>query len=123
MDKRLNLRAAYNATLARFAPVLRPVCQVTDTRIGWHLYQVLIDFDSAGINRETLMTALRERGIGTQVHYIPVHHHPYYRSAQQTPELKGADAFYEQCLSLPFFAGMDESDIARVEDAFEDILQ
>ena len=123
VEKRLNLRAAYNVALAKFEPVLRPVRQVADARIGWHLYQVLIDFDNAGIKRETLMTALRDRGIGTQVHYIPVHHHPYYRSAQQTPELKGADAFYRQCLSLPFFAGMDESDIARVADAFADILQ
>lgn len=122
VDKRLALRANYNASIAGLAPLVRPVSQRSDARIGWHLYQVLVDFDGAGISRDALMAELSDRGVGTQVHYVPVHRHPYYRDASPTPELAGADAFYGRCLSLPFYADMDEGDVNRVTDTLAEIL-
>jgi dTDP-4-amino-4,6-dideoxygalactose transaminase len=78
---------------------------------------VLIDFEAAGVTRRDVMTRLRERGIGSQVHYIPVHRQPYYRARYGETVLRGADAYYARCLSLPLFPRMEEADVDRVVEA------
>jgi dTDP-4-amino-4,6-dideoxygalactose transaminase len=75
---------------------------------------VLIDFESIGRTRADLMRTLAARGIGTQVHYIPVNRQPYYRHRYGEIVLPGAEAYYRRVLSLPFFVGMAESDVDRV---------
>jgi dTDP-4-amino-4,6-dideoxygalactose transaminase len=62
------------------------------------------------------MAALRARGIGTQVHYIPVHRQPYYRRRYGDLHLPGADAYYARCLSLPLFPAMADDDVDRVAE-------
>ena len=84
---------------------------------GHHLYPVLIDFPALGTSRSRFIRALQAKGIGTQVHYAPVHRQPYYAARTQTPILSGAEAYYARCLSLPFFPGMSDTDVARVVDA------
>ncbi len=79
-------------------------------------------FDAVGVPRAALMNRLRERGIGTQVHYLPVHLQPYYRRRPGEHSLPGAAAYYERCLSLPLFARMEEADVDRVADALGDAL-
>jgi dTDP-4-amino-4,6-dideoxygalactose transaminase len=63
------------------------------------------------------MVALRERGIGTQVHYIPVHRQPYYRDRYGELDLPGAEAWYARCLSVPLYPGMADDDVERVTAA------
>jgi dTDP-4-amino-4,6-dideoxygalactose transaminase len=74
----------------------------------------LIDFAAAGVTRAEFMGKLRERRIGAQVHYIPVHRQPYYRTLYGDLTLPGAEAYYAKCLSLPLFATMNEDDVSRV---------
>ena len=69
------------------------------------------------------MTKLRADGIGTQVHYIPVHQQPYYRQRYGNLSLPGADAYYESCLSLPLFPAMTDGDVDRVVDALARALR
>jgi dTDP-4-amino-4,6-dideoxygalactose transaminase len=83
---------------------------------------VLIDFDSVGTSRGQLVRALEERGIRTQVHYIPVHRHPYYRERYGTIALLGAEAYYRRTLSLPLFVGMDEDDVDYVAETLGALL-
>ncbi|MBL8671600.1 MAG: aminotransferase class I/II-fold pyridoxal phosphate-dependent enzyme, partial [Alphaproteobacteria bacterium] len=71
--KRCALADHYDAALAPLANVLRPVPRTAPAAHGWHLYVVLIDFDRIGVRRGEVMRRLRARGIGTQVHYQPVH--------------------------------------------------
>ena len=78
----------------------QPVVKYSDD-IGYHLYPILIDFYSIGKTREVFMGELRERGIGTQVHYIPVHTQPYYGG--KIGDLPGAKSFYERTLSFPIY--------------------
>jgi UDP-4-amino-4,6-dideoxy-N-acetyl-beta-L-altrosamine transaminase len=119
---RAALVAAYDAALGGLAPLLTPVRRKNLEQTGWHLYQVLIDFDRAPVQREALMDRLRARGVGTQVHYMPVHCQPYYRETGTQPDLPGADRFYRRCLSLPLFAGMTEQDVERVVSVLKDEL-
>ena len=83
---------------------------------------MLIDFKAAGIGRADLMQALASRGIGSQVHYIPVHGQPYWRATNGPIDLPGARAWYDRCLSLPLFPAMLDSDVDRVATALEEIL-
>ncbi len=91
-------------------------------RPAWHLYSVLIDFDASPLSRGQLVRALEERGIRTQVHYIPVHRHPYYRDRYGAISLPGAEAYYRRTLSLPLFVGMDEDDVDYVVATLGELL-
>ena len=120
---RRRLVARYDAALAALAPIVRPVARVTGQEPAWHLYVALIAFDRLGIDRATLMRRLREAGIGTQVHYLPVHRQPYYRARYGALELPGADAYYARALSLPLFPDMTDADADRVVRALSSIVE
>ena len=83
---------------------------------------VLIDFDAVGRGRAEVMAALKARGIGSQVHYIPVHRQPYYTARYGEAALPGADAWYARCLSLPLYPTMEDTDVDRVVGALGQVL-
>jgi len=91
---------------------------------AYHLYPVRMDFDSLGCARATVMNLLKEKGIGTQVHYIPVHLQPYYRKRYGTGpgDFPVAESYYKQCLSLPMYPAMQEDDVKSVVEALESIF-
>jgi dTDP-4-amino-4,6-dideoxygalactose transaminase len=84
-----------------------------------HLYVIHIDFAEAGIGRAKLVKALRDKGIGVQVHYLPVHLQPYYRDRYGSITLPGADSYYRNVLSLPLYAAMTNADVIYVIDMLE----
>lgn len=108
------LAERYDELLRPLAPVLRPVRRADGCDPVLHLYVVRIDFKAAGTTRAKLMKRLRQAGIGTQVHYLPVHMQPYYRDRYGEIDLPGARSYYDSCLSLPLFAGMTGKDVERV---------
>lgn len=120
--RRRSLAARYDSLLEPLAPVVRSLRRRPDCSSAWHLYVVLIDFSAAGVSRATLMGRLKAEGIGTQVHYIPVHLQPYYRRLYGTADLPGAKRYYERCLSLPLFCDMAPDDVDRVVAALERAL-
>lgn len=126
LEKFVELRRAlverYNERLAPLAPRVRPVTRMPGGRPAWHLYQVLIDFEKIGISRADLMRALRKAGIGTQVHYIPLHRQPYYRHRYGELRLPGADAFYARGLTLPLFPAMTDRDVDAVVESLCRVL-
>jgi UDP-4-amino-4,6-dideoxy-N-acetyl-beta-L-altrosamine transaminase len=119
---RRRLAARYSERLADFAPLLRPIARSAHCVPTWHLYSVLIDFDAIGTTRGQLVRALEDRGIRTQVHYIPVHRHPYYRERYGNLALPGAEAYYRRTLSLPLFVGMNEDDVDYVAQNLKELL-
>lgn len=122
VQRRRILVAAYDEALAPLAPLISPLKRDTRSATAWHLYPVRIDFAAAGIERGALMRALAAQGIGTQVHYIPVHRQPYFRMRYGAADLPGADDYYAKTLSLPLHAGMTDADVARVVDALTKLL-
>jgi len=113
-EQRARLVAAYRERLWRLDPLLLPVDDAEHGDPAWHLFVVRIDFEKAGVTRAEVMRRLAEAGIGSQVHYIPVHRQPYYAARYPGTHLPGADAYYAKCLSLPLFASMTEDDVERV---------
>jgi dTDP-4-amino-4,6-dideoxygalactose transaminase len=120
--RRQDLTALYAEQLALLAPAARPAATPPGSIAAPHLMTVLIDFAAKGTTRAAVMAALRERGVGSQVHYIPVHSQPYYRQRYGELDLPGADAWYARCLSLPLFPAMTDQDVGRVVDALAQVL-
>jgi UDP-4-amino-4,6-dideoxy-N-acetyl-beta-L-altrosamine transaminase len=114
---RTNLWNRYRKQLPSLSPIVRLIAPTQGVEPGWHLCSVLIDFERIGINRRSLMRRLRERGIITQVHYVPVHLQPFYRERYGTIDLPGAASYFARTLTLPLFPGMVEADVDRVIDA------
>jgi dTDP-4-amino-4,6-dideoxygalactose transaminase len=119
--RRTAIAGQYEKLLAPLAPIIKPVHTAAVAQ-GWHLYAVLIDFARLGRSRRSVMAGLREAGIGTQVHYIPVHRQPYYARRYGNLDLSGADAYYECCLSIPMFPGMSDVDVRHVAASLERLL-
>jgi perosamine synthetase len=88
---------------------------------AYHLYVIQIDSRVTGKTRDDLFLFLREKGIGVNVHYIPVYYHPFYQ--ERFGVLKGmcpaAEAAYENILTLPLFPQMSREDIDRVCDCIK----
>ena len=126
VKKRERLVQLYNKRLYKLSPFLRipasPDKEIV-TRVGWHLYSVLIDFEKLKITREKFMKDLFGRKIKTQVHYIPVHTQPYYRKRYGHKTLIGANKYFKQTLSLPLFTKMKETDLEYVTEQITDIIQ
>ncbi|WP_421787349.1 UDP-4-amino-4,6-dideoxy-N-acetyl-beta-L-altrosamine transaminase [Hyphobacterium sp.] len=116
--RRRELASIYDRGFARFGEHVRPIARMPDQDPCWHLYVLRIDFEALGTTRIEVMNALRERGIGSQVHYIPVHTQKLYDDPSPLP---GAAEYYRTCLSIPLFVGMTDDDAHRVIRAVGDV--
>lgn len=115
--RRRALRDAYAARLAVATPWATSIPDDPDCRPAWHLAAVAIDFAGVGVPREEVMRALGEVGIGSQVHYFPVHRQPCWRDLDRELHLPGAETYYARTLSLPLFPTMRDADVDRVVGA------
>jgi len=122
VERRARLMALYAERLAPLAPLVRPPALVPWCRPAWHLCAARIDFAAARRTRSAVMAGLRALGVGTQVHYIPVHRQPYWRRRYGDLALPGAMSHYAHTLSLPLFPAMADGDVDRVAAALELIL-
>ncbi len=105
--RRHQLARRYDALLQPL-PVTTP-WQLPDTYSGLHLYVVRVNSGASGRSRSQVFAALRERGIGVNVHYIPVHTQPYYqRLGFKAGEFPQAERYYEEAISLPMYATLTE---------------
>jgi dTDP-4-amino-4,6-dideoxygalactose transaminase len=123
IERRRNLARRYEAALAPLSPLVRIAARPAWSDPALHLMSVLIDFAAAGKSRAAVMAALKTRGVGSQVHYIPVHRQPYYVARYGVLDLPGADAWYDRCLSLPLYPTMTEADVDRVAGALAEVLE
>jgi len=120
---RSQLAARYRDLLRPLAPVVTATPEAPGVESGHHLFTVLIDFEAAGTTRAATMLSLREKGIGTQVHYIPVPWQPYYQTRYGKKDYPGAQAYYSRCLSLPLYVGLTTEDVDTVVIALKEVLR
>lgn len=123
LARRRELVARYDRLFEAVAGVEPAASGGVDTLGAYHLYAVHIDFAGAGLTRAAVMAGLRERGVLTQVHYIPVPAQPYYvdRGAD-VRRFPGALAYYEGILSLPLYPAMHDEDVDRVVETLTRVL-
>ena len=123
VTQRQTLAAYYTAALADI-PGITPLAVRPDVVHAYHLYVVQLDLDQLRVGRDGICAALRAEGIGVNVHYIPVHLHPFYRQRFATaPGLcPVAEAAYERLVTLPVFAQMTLADADDVVVAVGKVL-
>ena len=85
---------------------------------------VELEIEGARLGRDALIEALSQRGIGTSVHYVPLHRQPYWRDRYGlTPQMfPHAEAAYQTMVSLPLYTAMSDADQDRIIDALNEIL-
>ena len=130
IERRHKIALKYHKAFASLSPIVCPLS--SDTQVSgfrfqvsypfthaYHLYVVRIDCSRIGKKRSAVVQSLEKRGIGTQMHYIPVHLHPFYREHFGTgPGMcPVAEAVYESLLSLPMYASLTDADTDRVIEA------
>jgi len=124
----LSLRAAsaarYTEELSVFDAFLTP--SVPDNaESAWHLYALQVNDEALTISRDRIIEELKNRGIGTSVHFIPLHMHPLYRQkcGYRTGEFPNAEKRFSGALSLPLFPGMTIAEQDRVIGALHDLAR
>jgi dTDP-4-amino-4,6-dideoxygalactose transaminase len=123
-QRREALAARYHAALADLPLQLPALPEAGDTH-AWHLYVVRL-LPAAGIERGALIDALAAHGIGTSVHFIPLHQQPYWRdlcaAGGQAGNFPVADDSYARMLTLPLYTKMSDADQDRVIAALRALL-
>lgn len=122
-ERRTEIAKHYNAEFSNLKGVKLPKEDANGIH-SWHLYRIEIDPKIAKIGRDTLVEELKERNIGTSLHFIPIFEHPYYKKTYgfQRKDYPNACLMYDRSVSLPLFAGMTQTDEKDVIDAMKELL-
>lgn len=122
--RRREIVKCYNEAFAHMEGMQIPF-ESRDNDSIFHLYVPLIDFNALKTDRRVFMEKLKNLGILTQVHYIPVHTQPFYQKHFGTKwgDFPKAEAYYQQCLSLPLYPAMEDSDVEYVIHAVKSVVQ
>ena len=122
VDRRHQLIGRYNQALSNL-PLILPY-QHPEAYSAFHLYVIRLKLNAMKMNRRKVFEELRALGIGVNVHYIPVHTQPYYRTLGfNTGDFPEAEKYYENAISLPMYSGLLEKDQDYVIDTLRDTLR
>jgi UDP-4-amino-4,6-dideoxy-N-acetyl-beta-L-altrosamine transaminase len=125
LERRRAVARRYDDAFAKLPHVCLPQSAPADrARSGHHLYIALFDFAAMRTTRTSFMAKLREQGIGSQVHYIPVYRQPYYakRYGIDPAAFPQAESYYGGCLSLPFYPGLTDENVEHVVTTVTDLV-
>jgi perosamine synthetase len=115
LARRREIAARYTTALRGIPGIIPPVTR-PDVTPAWHLYPIRLDAAKLTADRGQIFRALRAENIGVNVHYIPVHLHPYYRERfdYRGGEYPVTEDAYQRLISLPMFHGMTDQDVSDV---------
>src|SRR5690606_31900010 len=110
--RRREVVALYNAAFGQHAALQTPV-ERSNVKSAWHLYVLRLHLDRLKINRAQFIEELKSRQIGTSVHFIPIHLHPYYteKYGWQPEDFPVTYAEYQRTISLPLHPGLTDDDV------------
>lgn len=114
----------YNQSFSSLSNVIIPY-EKTDNFSAFHLYVIQIDFEKIGKSRKQVIKELDKKGIGTQVHYIPVYTQPYYKKVfgNKEKDFPVTEKYYENCLSLPLYPKMTDNEVNYVIKEVKNVIR
>jgi dTDP-4-amino-4,6-dideoxygalactose transaminase len=114
-EARQRIAMNYAKAFADLQEIQLPTCR-NDVQHAWHLFVIQLNLERLKINRNQFLEALREKEIGTSVHFIPLHLHPYYRDkfGYKPEDFPNASAAFERIVSLPIYPKMTEGNVRDV---------
>ncbi len=125
--KRNQLANVYDTLISKAFPdgTVKPLKREAGRLNAYHLYVIAIDFEGCGISRAVVMNSLRDAGIGSQVHYVPVPLQPYYRKHTRAKEgdFPEAESYYATALSIPMYPALEPQDCEYVIATLKNILR
>jgi perosamine synthetase len=123
LARRQQIASRYAGALEGIPGLIPPPVR-SEVLPAWHLYPIRLDLSVLSAGRGEIFRALRAENIGVNVHYIPVHLHPYYRDrfGYRGGEFPVAEEAYERLISLPMFHGMGDDDVEDVIRAVGKVL-
>lgn len=123
IDKRREIAKIYNELL-KGVDGLKIPSEKEYTKHSYHLYPVLIDFERIGISKNEFIEKLREFKIGTSVHFIPLHLHPYYQKkyGYKKGDFPIAEELFEKEISLPMYPGLSNEEIKYIAKTIKEII-
>jgi dTDP-4-amino-4,6-dideoxygalactose transaminase len=122
--RRYEIVKRYKASLASISQLQLPM-ERENVQHAWHLYILRLNLDQLTIDRGQFINELKQRNIGTSVHFIPVHMHPYYAEKYnlQPETLPVAYHEYQRMLSLPLHSGLSDEDITDIIASVLDVIE
>lgn len=122
LARRREIAAQYTAAFRELPAIVVPAVR-EGVNPAWHLYPVRLNLEKLAVGRGKIFRALRAENIGVNVHYIPVHQHPYYRERFKSEEgYPVAEDAYERLISLPMFHSMTAQDVEDVIHALGKVV-
>ena len=114
----------YNQQFQDIAALELPPGDSEDVEHAWHLYILRLRPEVLALNRDEFIQELKALGIGTSVHFIPLHRHPYWAKqyGHKPQDFPNAEDAFARCLSLPIYPDMTEGDMRRVAQAVERVV-
>lgn len=114
-EARKRIAGLYDQAFADL-PEIRVPCSASDVQHAWHLYIIQLQLERLKIDRSTFIKALADHNIGTSVHFIPLHLHPFYKNTfgYMPTDFPQATGVFEGIISLPIYPNMTEEDVAYV---------
>ncbi len=123
-QRRREIVARYNEAFGQDDALQIPT-ERPDAESAWHLYVLRLNLDRLTVDRARFIEELRTRNIGTSVHFIPIHLHPYYRDKYgfQPEDFPVAYREYQRLISLPLHPGLSDDDVQDVIAAVKDVAK
>jgi dTDP-4-amino-4,6-dideoxygalactose transaminase len=121
---RSDIKEQYNEAFAKLPELEIPV-ELDYARHAWHLYIIKLNLDELSIDRAQFIEELKAENIGTSVHFIPVHLHPYYQETfgSKRGDFPQAESTFDRIISLPLYPKMSPEDVADVINAVKRIVE
>lgn len=123
LAQRRNYVGRYNEAFGGSEAIETPY-QLENTNSAWHLYIIKLKLERLNCGRRQIFEELIERGIGVNIHYIPVYYHPYYRQLGYNKGLcPKAEELYDRMITLPLFPKMGKEDVEYVISNVKEVIQ
>lgn len=122
IKKRQEIAKIYNENFKSFNKYFIPLTQKFES--AYHIYVIKLNLKNLNVNRDVIFKALKAEGIGVNVHYMPIHLHPYYKNNLKTFEgmMPIAEKIYKQIITLPLFPLMNQEDINDVINSVKKVI-
>jgi perosamine synthetase len=123
-EKRKEISEKYTEAFQSLREVITPYVK-DDRKSAWHLYVIKLNLEMLTVGRNQFIEELKNRGIVTSVHFIPLYRHPYYQDIfnYKPVEFPSSEWVYERIISLPIYPGMTEENVQYVIGAVEDVVK
>jgi dTDP-4-amino-4,6-dideoxygalactose transaminase len=122
--RRQEIARRYNAAFSQFEELQTPTVR-SEVEPAWHLYVLRLHPERLQIGRGQFIEELKARHIGTSVHFIPIHLHPYYRDkyGYKPDDFPVAYQEYQRLISLPLYPRMSDQDVEDVVEAVSEVVK